>query len=255
MTPATPIRPPRRWRSRRRRVAPAGGRPSIEARRPNPGGCLSIVLLVLGCVLAPIGVTAGWAKNLVVDQHAYLEAVDPLITDPAIVNAAEARPGRRHRRCDHQAEHRRQDRHRTAVARTAAEAGHAGHHVSGDVPHRHHQRDHQHGRRTGHQSKGGHLWNNANATLHSKFVQIMQGESPGKLHTLNVDLSCGGHQGQGETGGLRRQLGGPDTRRPGGHSTSPETPMCSGWPATTTCWTRSALGCRSSPRCSCCCRS
>ena len=33
------------------------------------------------------------------------------------------------------------------------------------------------------------LWDNANAKAHSDFVQIMQGTSPGKLHTVNVDLS------------------------------------------------------------------
>ena len=40
--------------------------------RAKPWQVLSIVLLVLGCVLAPIGVTASWAKNLVVNQDAYL---------------------------------------------------------------------------------------------------------------------------------------------------------------------------------------
>src|SRR6478736_4036451 len=59
--------------------------------RTKPWRVLSIVLLVLGCVLAPIGVTAGWAKNLVTNQDAYLAAVSPLITDPVIVNAAETR--------------------------------------------------------------------------------------------------------------------------------------------------------------------
>src|SRR6476619_2974451 len=57
----------------------------------KPWRVLSIVLLVLGCVLAPIGVTASWAKNLVTNQDAYLEAVTPLITDPVIISAAEAR--------------------------------------------------------------------------------------------------------------------------------------------------------------------
>ena len=34
------------------------------------------------------------------------------------------------------------------------------------------------------------IWDNANATLHTKFVQVMQGQDPGKLHALNVDLSA-----------------------------------------------------------------
>src|SRR5580765_1435392 len=57
----------------------------------KPWRVLSIVLLILGCVLAPIGVTASWAKNLVTNQDAYLAAVDPLITNPVIISAAETR--------------------------------------------------------------------------------------------------------------------------------------------------------------------
>ena len=49
----------------------------------------SIVLLILGCVLAPLGLTASWAKNLVTDQTAYLEAVGPLATDPVVIDAAQ----------------------------------------------------------------------------------------------------------------------------------------------------------------------
>ena len=49
------------------------------------------MLLVLGCVLAPMAVTASWAKNLVTNQDAYLAAVEPLITDPVIITAQENR--------------------------------------------------------------------------------------------------------------------------------------------------------------------
>jgi len=51
----------------------------------------SIVLLILGCVLAPLGVAAGWAKNLVTDETAYLDAVGPLATDPVVIDAAQNR--------------------------------------------------------------------------------------------------------------------------------------------------------------------
>ena len=50
-----------------------------------------MVLLVLGCVLAPLAVGAAWARNLVVDQQAYVEAVGPLADDPVIIAAAEKR--------------------------------------------------------------------------------------------------------------------------------------------------------------------
>jgi hypothetical protein len=51
----------------------------------------SVVLLVLGCVLAPLAVGAAWARNLAVDQQAYLEAVSPLAEDPVIIAAVENR--------------------------------------------------------------------------------------------------------------------------------------------------------------------
>ncbi len=51
----------------------------------------SIVLLILGCVLAPLGLTAAWAKNLVTSEQAYLEAVGPLATDPVVIDAAQNR--------------------------------------------------------------------------------------------------------------------------------------------------------------------
>ena len=51
----------------------------------------SIVLLILGCVLAPLGLTAGWAKNLVTSETAYLDAVGPLATDPVVIDAAQTR--------------------------------------------------------------------------------------------------------------------------------------------------------------------
>ena len=42
-------------------------------------------------MLAPLAVGAGWARNLVVDQSAYLDAVGPLAEDPVILQAAEKR--------------------------------------------------------------------------------------------------------------------------------------------------------------------
>src|SRR6478609_1480078 len=156
----------------------------------KPWRVLSIVLLVLGCVLAPIGVTAGWAKNLVVDQQAYLDAVDPLITDPAIVNAAEARlvagiddaitklniadkigteleslglPPKLATLAT------------TYLATFRTDITNAITNMVDELVT---------------SPKVATVWHSANATLHTKFVQIMRGDSPGKLHSLNVDLSA-----------------------------------------------------------------
>lgn len=183
---------------------PAAGPDALDADKPGairalravdrgpqakPWRILTIVLLVLGCVLAPVGVTASWAKNLVTNQDAYLEAVGPLVTDPAIVDAGEARL--------------------VAGIDDAITNLHIADKIGTEL-----------------QSLGlppklasvatgylatfrtditdaitkmvdqlltspklATLWNNANAKAHSDFVQIMQGNSPGRLHTVNIDLS------------------------------------------------------------------
>lgn len=45
------------------------------------------LLIVLGCVLAPIAVVGVWAGNEVSDTGRYVDTVEPLIHDPAIQNA------------------------------------------------------------------------------------------------------------------------------------------------------------------------
>ena len=47
---------------------------------------VSIVLIVLGCVLAPEAVVGVWAGNLVSNTSRYVATVQPLIDDPAIQN-------------------------------------------------------------------------------------------------------------------------------------------------------------------------
>ena len=173
-------------------VAPSGARRFWTAVDRGPQGkpwrVLTIVLLVVGCVIAPLGVTAAWAKNLVYNQDAYLAAVQPLVTDPVIVSAAEA-----------------------AIV-SGIDSAISNLNIADSIG-------------TELQSLGlppklatlatGYLatfredivnavtkmvddlvespkvadiWDKANAALHAKFVQVMQGQD-GELHTLNVDLS------------------------------------------------------------------
>ena len=47
---------------------------------------VSIVLIVLGCILAPVAVIGVWAGNEVSDTGRYVATVEPLIHDPAIQN-------------------------------------------------------------------------------------------------------------------------------------------------------------------------
>ena len=48
---------------------------------------VAIVLIFLGCVLAPVSVLGVWAANQVSDTGRYMANVEPLIHDPAIQNA------------------------------------------------------------------------------------------------------------------------------------------------------------------------
>lgn len=68
--------------------ASGGGRP------PRPGLARrwgrtfgAVVLIVLGCALAPLSVTSVWARSMVEDTDRYVETVAPLATDPAVQNA------------------------------------------------------------------------------------------------------------------------------------------------------------------------
>ena len=59
------------------------------ARRRRPGwrGPVATVLIVLGCILAPVSVIAVWTANQVSDTNRYVENVAPLIHEPAVQSA------------------------------------------------------------------------------------------------------------------------------------------------------------------------
>ena len=154
----------------------------------KPWRILTIVLLVLGCVLAPIGVTAAWAKNLVVDQNAYLAAVEPLITDPVIVQAMENRTVSAidDAISNLQLADKIGDELQSlglppklatlATGYLATFRSDITDAISNMVD------------ELFQSPKLAELWSRANAAAHTKFVQVMQGQD-GELHTLNVDLS------------------------------------------------------------------
>jgi hypothetical protein len=48
---------------------------------------VAVILIVLGCVLAPISVLAVWSANQVSDTNRYIANIEPLVHDPAIQNA------------------------------------------------------------------------------------------------------------------------------------------------------------------------
>jgi hypothetical protein len=56
---------------------------------------LVAVLVVVGCVLAPISVIGLWARNTLLDTNQYVDTVGPLARDPAIQQAVSERVSRR----------------------------------------------------------------------------------------------------------------------------------------------------------------
>ena len=74
----------------RTRVGAEEDNPAAERRDPPRQRWRTIVatvLIVLGCVLAPLAVVAVWSSNQVTDTDRYVETVSPLADDPAIQDA------------------------------------------------------------------------------------------------------------------------------------------------------------------------
>jgi len=63
--------------------------PARPRRRRRPGwrGPVATVLIVLGCILAPVSVVAVWTANQVSDTSRYVANIEPLIHEPAVQNA------------------------------------------------------------------------------------------------------------------------------------------------------------------------
>ena len=61
--------------------------PTLKPRRQRWRSVVATLLIVIGCILAPISVVAVWTKNLVTDTDRYVTTVAPLARDPAIQSA------------------------------------------------------------------------------------------------------------------------------------------------------------------------
>jgi hypothetical protein len=72
-------------------AAPVAAEPPVapppRPRRQRWRSVVATLLIVIGCILAPISVVAVWTKNLVTDTDRYVTTVAPLASDPAIQNA------------------------------------------------------------------------------------------------------------------------------------------------------------------------
>jgi hypothetical protein len=73
----------------RAEVTELQGRQADQARRRRLGwrGPVATLLILVGCVLAPVSVVAVWSANQVSDTGRYVANVTPLVHNPAIQNA------------------------------------------------------------------------------------------------------------------------------------------------------------------------
>jgi hypothetical protein len=72
-------------------AVPAGetGAPKVSKHRGRR--IATVVLVILGCVLAPVSLLAVWAKTTLLDEDQYVETVAPLATNQAIIDAGAIR--------------------------------------------------------------------------------------------------------------------------------------------------------------------
>jgi hypothetical protein len=66
----------------------AGGGPPVE-KPPSRGrwrSAVAIVLIVLGCLLAPVALVAVWTNRTISDTDRFVETVSPLVRDPDVQN-------------------------------------------------------------------------------------------------------------------------------------------------------------------------
>jgi hypothetical protein len=61
--------------------------PPARPRKQRWRSVVATLLIIVGCILAPLSVVAVWAKNQVTDTDRYVATVTPLASDPAIQNA------------------------------------------------------------------------------------------------------------------------------------------------------------------------
>jgi hypothetical protein len=59
----------------------------VRRRRLGWRGPVAVLLIVIGCVLAPVSVLAVWSANQVSDTSRYIANIEPLVHNPAIQNA------------------------------------------------------------------------------------------------------------------------------------------------------------------------
>ncbi len=86
-----PVAGPHEQSEQERPPAKDGEQPPPQAgqrrRRLGWRGPVATVLIVVGCILAPISVVAVWTANQVSDTSRYIANIEPLIHEPAVQNA------------------------------------------------------------------------------------------------------------------------------------------------------------------------
>jgi hypothetical protein len=71
--------------------APATAEPSVAKRTPRWRRILVALLVIVGCVLAPLSVMGVWMKNTLLDTDQYVSTVGPLVDNPDVQQALATR--------------------------------------------------------------------------------------------------------------------------------------------------------------------
>ncbi|MHA5052942.1 hypothetical protein [Streptomyces sp. SD15] len=79
------------WERLRARVAALETDQAARAPRHRARSLLAVVLIVLGCLLAPLGAVASWTAGEVGDTDRYVATVAPLASDPDVQDAVARR--------------------------------------------------------------------------------------------------------------------------------------------------------------------
>ena len=70
---------------------PAGTDAAVKPSKHRGRRITTVILIILGCVLAPIALVGVWAKTTVLDTDGYVDTVAPLATNQEVIDLAATR--------------------------------------------------------------------------------------------------------------------------------------------------------------------
>ena len=178
----------------RAEAAKRHGEPPPPRRRHWFGwrGPLSSLLIILGCILAPLSVVSVWTSNLVSNTDRYVATVAPLISEPAVQSAMTDKISNRI-----DAELKLQTRLNDAAAlltqKGLPRVGSLLNAVSGQLAGAVEGFIHSEVAKVLASPQVAHLWVQANRSVHAQLVKVLSGQGSGSITVNNgqVTLNLG----------------------------------------------------------------